>query len=262
MPRMATTQVGRYEVAGVKVDAVTLRDTVDRMHSWIQSRQRVYVVLMSAHGFVEAQSDAELREIDNAAALTTPDGMPFVWLGRAHGFHEIERVYGPDIMNLEFSLSTQREHKHFFYGGKPGVADKLARRLTAVYPGLEITGTYSPPFRPLTQAEEDDLVKRINASRADIVWCGLGCPKQDKWMARFRPKLNAPVLVGVGAAFDFLSGEVPSAPPWIQRAGFEWAYRAWSEPKRLVPRYAKVVPSFIYYAARDGLEKRLSALRR
>jgi N-acetylglucosaminyldiphosphoundecaprenol N-acetyl-beta-D-mannosaminyltransferase len=252
----------RFEVAGVKIDAVTLRETVDRMHAFIRAGRREYIVLTGAHGVVEMQADQELREINNRAALTTPDGMPVVWLGRAHGFREIEKVYAPDLMNLEFSLSVERDHKHFLYGGKPGVADELIRRLGERFPGIQITGSYCPPFRPLTQQEEADVVQHINASRADIVWCGLGCPKQEKWMARFRPQLTAAVLIGVGAGFDFLAGEKPLAPDWIKRSGFEWAYRALSEPRRLVPRYARIVPSFLYYTARSELGRALSGLRR
>ncbi|HKU40259.1 MAG TPA: WecB/TagA/CpsF family glycosyltransferase [Polyangiales bacterium] len=243
----------RFYVAGVKIDAVTVRETVDRMHSWIRSGHRDYIVLTGAHGIVEMQADAELRSINERAGLTTADGMPVVWIGRAHGFRQIEKVSGPDIMNLEFSLSAQRGHKHFFYGGKPGVATKMIRRLTARFPGLEITGHHCPPFRPLTLEEENELVQAINASGADIVWCGLGCPKQEAWMARFRPQLKASVLVGVGAAFDYMAGEKPHAPDWIQRSGFEWAYRTVNEPKRLAARYARVVPSFVYYAARSEL---------
>jgi N-acetylglucosaminyldiphosphoundecaprenol N-acetyl-beta-D-mannosaminyltransferase len=251
----------RFEVAGVKVDAISLRETVDRIDQWIREGRREYVVVTGAHGVVEMQTDPELRAINNRAALTTPDGMPLVWLGRARG-HAIERVYGPDIMNLEFSLSIQRGHKHFLYGGKPGVADALAHRLSQQYPGLAITGTYCPPFRPLSEFEEEAIARTINAAHADIIWCGLGCPKQEKWMARFRPRLNAAVLVGVGAAFDFLAGGKPQAPYWVQHAGLEWAYRALSEPRRLLPRYARVVPSFVYYAGRDELRRAVDAITR
>ena len=256
---MAAAAPQRFEVAGVKVDAVTLRETVDLIDQWIRERRREYVVLTGAHGVVEMQTDPELRAINNRAALTTPDGMPLVWLGRARGHANLEKVYAPDIMNLEFSLSVGRGHKHFLYGGKPGVAVTLAHRLSQRYPGIAVTGTYTPPFRPLSDLEEDEIARQINAAHADIVWCGLGCPKQEKWMARFRPKLTAAVLIGVGAGFDFLSGERPLAPEWVKQSGFEWAFRALSEPKRLLPRYAKVVPSFMYYAGKDEL---LRALRR
>jgi N-acetylglucosaminyldiphosphoundecaprenol N-acetyl-beta-D-mannosaminyltransferase len=247
----------RFEVAGVKVDAVTLRSTVDLIDAWIREGRREYIVVAGAHGVVEMQDDPDLRAINARAALTTPDGMPLVWLGRAHGFSAIERVYGPDIMELEFSLSAERGHSHFFYGGKPGVADELARLVRHRFPGIAINGTYSPPFRPLSELEEEQIALQINTSNADIVWCGLGCPKQEKWMAKFRPQLTAAVLLGVGAAFDFHAGQIPQAPRFIQRAGLEWAYRALSEPKRLVPRYARVAPRFVYYAARDALRRSL-----
>lgn len=254
---MADVDCGaRFEVSGVKVDAVTLRGTVDQMHAWIRDGRREYIVVAGAHGVVEMQTDDTLRAINNRAGITTPDGMPLVWIGRARGFTKLERVYGPDIMQLEFALSAARGHKHFFYGGAPGVADQLAHRLTTMFPGLQIVGSYSPPFRPLSEAEAEDVTSRINTSRADIVWCGLGCPKQEKWMAEFRPRLNASVLIGVGAAFDFLSGEKPQAPAWIQTSGLEWAYRALSEPRRLGRRYARIVPSFLFYAARDAIQRR------
>jgi N-acetylglucosaminyldiphosphoundecaprenol N-acetyl-beta-D-mannosaminyltransferase len=245
----------RFEVAGVTIDAVTLRETVDRIDEWIRLGRRDYIVLTGAHGVVEMQDDPELREINNRAGLITPDGMPVVWLGRAHGFPQTEKVYAPGIMNLEFELGVTLGHRHFLYGGKPGVAERLARSLESRFPGIQIVGLCSPPFRPLTSAEEQALVEQIDASRADIVWCGLGCPKQEKWMARFRPRLAAPVLIGVGAGFDFLSGDKPLAPRWVQHSGLEWAYRALSEPRRLGPRYAKVVPRFLYHVAVDGLRR-------
>jgi N-acetylglucosaminyldiphosphoundecaprenol N-acetyl-beta-D-mannosaminyltransferase len=252
----------RFEVAGVKIDAVSLRETVDRIDQWIRDGRREYIVLTGAHGVVEMQTDPELRAINNRAALTTPDGMPLVWLGRARGHANIEKVYAPDIMNLEFSLSIQRGHRHFLYGGKPGVANALAHELSQRFPGLAITGTYCPPFRPLSTLEEENVARTINASHADIVWCGLGCPKQEKWMARFRPRLTAAVLIGVGAGFDFLAGQRPLAPDWIKHSGFEWVFRALSEPKRLIPRYARVVPSFVFYAGRDELRRALQKRNR
>jgi N-acetylglucosaminyldiphosphoundecaprenol N-acetyl-beta-D-mannosaminyltransferase len=255
-------RTSRFEVAGVKVDAVTLRETVDLIDRWIREGRREYIVLTGAHGVVEMQTDPELRAINNRAALTTPDGMPLVWLGKRRGHLNIEKVYAPDIMNLEFSLSVERGHTHFFYGGKPGVADTLAHRLSQRYPGIAVAGTYTPPFRPLSELEEEQIAQTINAAHANIVWCGLGCPKQERWMARFRPKLKASVLIGVGAGFDFLAGEKPLAPDWIKRSGFEWAFRALSEPKRLLPRYARVVPSFVYYAGRDELKRAVDAFMR
>ena len=247
-----------FYVAGVRIDAVRVQDTIDRMHLWIQEGRKEYVVLTGAHGVVEMQNDPELLRINNAAGLTTPDGMPIVWLGRVAGCAEIEKVYGPEIMLAEFSVSAARGHRHFFYGGREGVADKLKRVLEQRFHGIEIVGTYCPPFRPLTKFEVGDVAATINASGASIVWCGLGCPKQERWMAQFRPLLEAPVLIGVGAGFDFIAGEKPIAPRWVQRSGFEWLFRMAIEPNRLWPRYSRVVPRFIYYVARDSIRHALS----
>lgn len=250
-----TAALPAFEVAGVRIHAIGLDDVVPVFAAWIGERHRDYVVLTGAHGVVEMQDDAELRAINNSAGLTTPDGMPIVWLGRRAGFPRIEKVYAPDIMERVFAASAAAGWRSFLYGGKEGVADRLAEVLRRRFPGLAIAGTHCPPFRPLTSDEEDALVREIDASGADIVWVGLGCPKQERWMARFRPRLAAPVLIGVGAGFDFLAGEVSLAPKWVQRSGFEWLYRLASEPRRLWPRYSRVVPRFLRLAARDFVRR-------
>jgi N-acetylglucosaminyldiphosphoundecaprenol N-acetyl-beta-D-mannosaminyltransferase len=250
-----------FEVAGVKINAVTVDDVVDVIDRWIRERRRDYIVLTGAHGVVEMQSDPELREINNRAGVTTPDGMPVVWLGKLRGFSRIEKTYAPDIMREVFAVSPARGWRHFLYGGKAGVADRLQAVLERDLPGIQIAGTRCPPFRPLTEEEIAETALAINRSGADVVWCGLGCPKQERWMARFRPLLDAPVLIGVGAGFDFASGEVPLAPRWIQRSGFEWLFRLASEPRRLWPRYSRVVPKFIYHVAADAVRRTLGARR-
>lgn len=248
----------QFDVAGVAISAVRVRDTIDTMQQWITEGRRDYIVLTGAHGVVEMQTDAELRAINNAAGLVTPDGMPIVWLGKILGHVHIEKVYAPDIMHAAFAHFGQNGGRHFFYGGKEGVAETLKQRVLAQYPGNQIVGTYCPPFRPLHDEEVAELTQIITDAEPDIVWCGLGCPKQERWMNQFRPLLNAPVLVGVGAGFDFLSGEKPIAPKWVQTSGFEWFYRLLSEPKRLWPRYSRVVPKFLYYVAADALKTRAS----
>lgn len=252
---MGEEPFGCFEVAGVKINALRVRDVVEVVDEWIRTDRRDYVVLTGAHGVVEMQADAELRAINNAAGLVTPDGMPIVWLGRAHGFSNIEKVYAPDIMHAVFGASVQRGYRHYFYGGKEGVADLLADKMREQYPGLQVVGTTCPPFRPLTEQEETSVARQINDSGAQIVWCGLGCPKQERWMARFRGLVAAPVLLGVGAGFDFLTGQARLAPRWIQRSGFEWLFRTVTEPRRLWPRYSRVVPRFLYYVAADLLQR-------
>jgi N-acetylglucosaminyldiphosphoundecaprenol N-acetyl-beta-D-mannosaminyltransferase len=249
-------KIPSFEVAGARIDAVTLDATIRILEEWIRERRREYVVLLGAHGIVEMQSEPKLREVDNAAGLVTPDGMPNVWLGKWKGYREIEKVYAPDIMSAAFARGVEFGWRHFFYGGKEGVADALADRISARHPGIVIAGTCCPPFRALSDDEVANVARLINDSRPDLVWVGLGCPKQDFWMARFRPHLDAPVLLGVGAGFDFLSGTMPLAPRWVQRSGFEWLYRLFSDPRRLWPRYYRVIPRFMVVFVREVVRGR------
>ena len=172
--------------------------------------------------------------------------MPLVWLSRLSGGSPVGRVYGPDLMLAVCERSVGRGYRHFLYGGGPSVAEKLASQLQNRFPGLGIVGAYSPPFRPLTQREDQEIVERINAAQPDFVWVGLGAPKQEHWMADHLVKLNATVLIGVGAAFDFHSGVKVQAPYWMQRSGLEWFFRLLSEPRRLWRRYLVYNTKFLY----------------
>jgi N-acetylglucosaminyldiphosphoundecaprenol N-acetyl-beta-D-mannosaminyltransferase len=254
---MQRPELPAFFVAGVRIHAIRMADAVSTIAAWIADRRPNYVVLTGAHGVVEMQTDAELREINNRAGLTTPDGMPVVWVGKLKGHKHIEKVYAPDVMTETFRFGLSAGFRHFLYGGDEGVANLLARTLRERYPGIQIVGTYCPPFRPLDDREAGEIARVINDADPDIVWVGIGCPKQERWMQRCRPLLRAPVLIGVGAGFDFLSGRKPLAPRWVQHSGFEWLYRLLSEPRRLWPRYSRVVPHFLYLAMRD-----LLALRR
>jgi N-acetylglucosaminyldiphosphoundecaprenol N-acetyl-beta-D-mannosaminyltransferase len=163
--------------------------------------------------------------------------MSIVWLLRIKGYQHVSRVYGPDLMLAVCKRSVEYRWRHYFYGGEPPVADQLVERLSACFPGLQIAGIFSPPFRPLSSEEDLDIIQQINKSQADIVWVGISTPKQERWMAEHREQITAPVLIGVGAAFDFLSGNKAQAPAWVQRVGLEWLFRLASEPKRLWKRY-------------------------
>jgi N-acetylglucosaminyldiphosphoundecaprenol N-acetyl-beta-D-mannosaminyltransferase len=246
-------QPAEFRIAGVKINALRNVDLVEIVDDWIRSGKREYVVLTGAHGVVEMQGDPELKEINNRAALVTPDGMPVVWVGKLKGHRNIEKVYAPTIMDALYSAGVAKHHGHFLYGGAEGVADLLKSKLEAAYPGIRIVGTHCPPFRPLRPEEVRAVADTINTAKPEIVWVGLGCPKQERWMHQFRPLLNAPVLIGVGAGFDFLAGRAPLAPKWIQNSGFEWLFRIFFEPRRLLRRYSRVVPLFLYYAAREFL---------
>jgi N-acetylglucosaminyldiphosphoundecaprenol N-acetyl-beta-D-mannosaminyltransferase len=232
-----TVSPAKANILGVGVSAINMETALSTIDGWIAQRSQHYVCVTPVHGIVECQFSEELRHIYNHAGLVTPDGMPIVWLSRRQGYPHVQRVYGPDLMLALCAHSIQRSYRHYFYGGGEGVAEDLAQRLTARFPGLQVTGASAPPFRPLTDDEDATAVAEINASDPDIVWVGLGAPKQEYWMASHVGRLSAPALIGVGAAFDFHTGRKQQAPRWMQRSGLEWLFRLASEPRRLWKRY-------------------------
>jgi N-acetylglucosaminyldiphosphoundecaprenol N-acetyl-beta-D-mannosaminyltransferase len=237
----------RYGVLGVGIDAVDPEGARDAIEGWIARGERGYVCLSNVHTVMEARADEDLRRIVNAAALAVPDGVPLVWVGRLKGHPGVRRVYGPDLTLLLCERAAERGYRCFFYGGAPGVAEELAGSLKRRYPGLRVVGAEAPPFRPLSPDEDAAAVGRINAASADLVFVGLGCPKQERWMAAHRERLRAAALLGVGAAFDFHTGRVRQAPRWMMRAGLEWAFRLSQEPRRLWRRYLVYNPLFVIH---------------
>jgi len=236
----------RVNVLGIGISAITMSQALAIIEEWIVQRERHYVCVTGVHGVMESQRDENLRRIHNTAGLVTPDGMPLVWFSHLRGSRHVERVYGPDLMLALTERSIEKGYRHFLYGGRVGVPERLAQNLTLWFPGLNIAGTYSPPFHTLTGEEELRTVQTINVSNADIVWVGLGTPKQEYWMKEHLGKVAAPVMIGVGAAFDFHSGLKKQAPRWIQRSGFEWLYRFMTEPRRLGKRYLVNNPLFLW----------------
>jgi N-acetylglucosaminyldiphosphoundecaprenol N-acetyl-beta-D-mannosaminyltransferase len=235
----------RVNILGVGVSAVTKDLALRTIDGWIDRQDPHYVCVTGVHGVIESQRDEELRHIHNAAGLVTPDGMPLVWLSHLKGFRHVERGYGPDLMLALCEHSIERGYRHYFYGGAEGVPQQLATNLQQRFPGLQVAGAYSPPFRPLTEAEDAQVVDMINEADPDIVWVGLSTPKQERWMAAHVGRLNAPALLGVGAAFDFHTGRKPQAPHWMQRSGLEWLFRLMTEPRRLWKRYLINNPLFV-----------------
>ncbi len=229
----------RVNILGTHVSAINMSQAVETIGSWIVRRERNYVCLTAAHVVMDGSRNRDIRGWVNRAGLATPDGMGIVWLLKAKGYRAVSRVYGPDLMLAlcEDGLATRR--RHFFYGGEPGVAEALAARLSERFPGLQTAGTFSPPFRPPTPAEETAAIREINQSKSDILWVAIGSPRQEGWMDGHLGKVDVPVMIGVGAAFDFLSGRIRQAPRWIQRAGLEWLFRLAREPRRLGRRYAQ-----------------------
>ncbi|MGH4036126.1 WecB/TagA/CpsF family glycosyltransferase [Actinomycetota bacterium Odt1-20B] len=239
--------IPRVDVLGTAVSAVGPRVALDEITRWVQSdgAVRSYVCVTGVHGVMESVRDPELRAVHNASGLTVPDGMPMVWAGHRAGAWWMDRVYGPDLMLATLRRAAERGWTSYLYGGGPGVPELLASRLTCRFRGLRIVGTHSPPFRPLTGAEDEEAVARINASGADLVWVGLATPKQERWMASHRPRLNASALLGVGAAFGFHTGRVPQAPEWMRGRGLERAYRLSKEPRRRWRRYLRNNPEYL-----------------
>ena len=245
--------VPRYNVLGVGVSALTLAQARDLVLGARGARQLGYVCVSPVHAISEAQDDPAFRNILNESFLTTPDGMPLVWLAPPG----VERVYGPDLMLAVCDVGRARGLRHYFYGGAPGVAELLRQKLTARFPGLEVVGTYTPPYRPLAPDEAAALRADVTRTRPDIIWVGLSTPKQERFMSENWRTLETGLLIGVGAAFDFHSGRVPQAPRWMQRGGLEWFFRLCTEPRRLGSRYLVTNPLFVLRIAgqRLGLKK-------
>ena len=256
-PDIETTAGGVAELPSAEVLGVPLAMTdydgvMDWMDAMIAARRQACVTAAAVHLVMVAQEDPETREAV-LQATTVPDGQPLVWALRALGHRGASRVYGPDLMARYCErAATRTGTRMFLYGGRDEHAlEQLCQALVKRFPGLDIVGGCSPPFRELTDAERDAVVDQINASGADVVWVGTGQPKQEKWMAAMRDRLTPPILVGVGAAFDFHAGLVPQAPSWMQTVGLEWLYRLIQEPRRLWRRYARYNPRFIVGFARQ-----------
>ena len=247
----------RANVLGVGLSAINLRTGLDAIAHALQNKTKGYICVTGVHGVMEAQEDDAFRGILNHAFLNTPDGMPMVWVGRRQGHREMARVYGPDLMLLVCEFTRTHGYSHFLYGGAEGVALELKRRLEERFPGIKIAGTHTPPFRPLDGDEERALLRQVSELKPDILWVGLSTPKQEKFMAEYVGKLDATLLIGVGAAFDFHAGRVRQAPRWMQRSGLEWFYRLLSEPRRLWRRYLRNNPRFVFriFCQELGLRK-------
>jgi N-acetylglucosaminyldiphosphoundecaprenol N-acetyl-beta-D-mannosaminyltransferase len=245
---------GSFDVLGFPINAAPFERVLTRVLRAPDTGERLALHFATVHTLVEARGNDNLRRA-LGTGLIQPDGMPLVWLGRASGL-DVERVCGPDFMPALIERGIPVGRRHFFYGGAPGVPEALAARLSSRYPGLRVAGTISPPFRPLSTAEEDAVLATINAADPDYVWVGLGTPKQDLWLAANRGRLNASTLLAVGAAFDLFAGRRRRAPRWMQRTGTEWIYRLATEPRRLASRYTRVNVRFVRLLLADRINRR------
>lgn len=250
------------DVLGVRVSAINMARALEIAEHWIDSGRPGYVCVTGVHGVMEAIRDPELRNVLNRAVMNAPDGMPMSWVGWLQGFAEMDRVFGPDLMSGLCEISSARGYRHFLYGGRPGVAEQLKATMEARFPGLRIVGTYTPPFRPLDAQEESDLLARVHACRPNVLWVGLSTPRQEHFMARYVDRLQVPLLIGVGAAFDYHTGRVRDCSPWIKRSGLQWLHRLLQDPRRLALRYLRNNPEFVFRIALALLKLRIPSLSR
>jgi N-acetylglucosaminyldiphosphoundecaprenol N-acetyl-beta-D-mannosaminyltransferase len=235
-------------VLGIGVDAVDMQSTVSLLEVHIRNGRKGYVCLTGVHGIMEAQRDPGLRSIFDEALLVAPDGMPTVWMGHTQGFSTMQRVFGPDLMIEIIGGKEFRHCVHFLCGGEPGVAERLRETMLQRFPWVQIAGTYSPPFGPMTAMGENELEAKVRSLRPDIIWVGLSTPKQERFMARYLPVLEAKLMIGVGAAFLFHTGAIQDSPNWVKDAGLQWLHRLLQEPARLWRRYLLNNPRFIVLA--------------
>lgn len=241
-------------ILGTPVNALTLEGLLDTVDRWVRYRERHYVCTLDVHALLEGLRAPDVQEIYQSASVVTPDGMPLVWLLRRAGYRQADRVCGPDLMPALFERSEATGYRHFLYGSTTDTLQLLAGKLNSRFPRAKIVGSYSPPFRDLLPDECEAISVRINDAAPDIVWVGLGAPKQDRWMGAYRPSLQAPVLIGVGGAFDMLAGKVRRAPWIVQRSGCEWAFRMMQEPRRLCRRYLESNARFAFLLLQEALK--------
>ncbi len=247
----------RISVLGTKVSVTNLQGASLYLKDCIEQQKRTYVCIAPVSTVVDAWRNDAYRRIINSSGMTTPDGIPLVWLGKLKGERTIGRTYGPDLMLKFCELSQQKGYKHYFYGGTKETNRLLAARLQERFPGLNIVGNFAPPFRAVGEKEEEAVLEQINESNPDILWVGLGSPKQDYWMYHHRDQLNVPVIIGVGAAFDFISGVKKQAPPWMRGCGLEWFFRLCCEPGRLWRRYLFGNALFVFLILKDFFRKKV-----
>jgi len=245
------------EILGIPMAMTDYDGAMTVMDEMVDRREKGWICAAAVHSVMTAQDDPAMHDALTASTLTVPDGMPVVWAANLLGEELPNRVYGPELMHRYCARSAERGLRVWLYGGRDqGALVQLALTLRRAHPGIKIVGGYSPPFRPLSVEEDDRIAAQINHDKPDVIWVGIGVPKQEKWMVRMRDRVEAPVMCAVGAAFDFHAGRVSQAPRWMQERGLEWTYRIAQEPRRLLPRYLYSNPRFLYGVGRQYLRNR------
>ena len=262
---MSSSELQHVRILGTKIFDVNPLLFLQWLSSQVESKDGSssgrFVVFRDVHGVVRARNERALAAAHEASLMSVPDGMPLVWLGRALGLKNVARVCGPDTMLEVCRFGVPRGWRHFLYGGTPDVLRTLEASLKLRFPGIEIVGLVSPPFRSLACSEQDQFLSEIRNAKPDLVWVGLGSPKQETWMAQHASEIPHAICLGVGAAFDMHAGRIKRAPVWMRQTGMEWIYRIVQEPKRLSTRYAATVPHFLALIAGALIRRELAAIR-
>jgi len=240
-------QIPSIQILGNRVHMVQIPEAIELVSHWIEKEPKKFhwIIVTGMHGIMEAHRDKNFKEILNSADLFVPDGISLIWIARLRGFPLKKRVCGTDLMLEFFKIANERGYRNFFYGDTKETLDLLSKKLLINFPNLKIVGSHSPPFRSLTSEEDAEIIKKINQEKPDILWVALGLPQQERWIFEHKEKLKVPVVVGVGAAFKFLSGKVKRPPKWIGDLGFEWLWRFFQEPRRVWRRVLDI-PFFIF----------------
>lgn len=241
----------KIDILGSKINVITMQEVINKTEELIKNNNSYYVCVANVHTVVTGKQDMNFNKITNEAAMAVPDGMPLRWVGKHRGYEKMERCSGPDLMIELFKVSEKKGYSHYFYGGTEETLRLLEQKLKEKYPKLNIVGMYSPPFRELTEEEDRKIVDEINNLNPDIIWVGLGAPKQEIWMYEHLNKISCSIMFGVGAAFNFHAGLIKRAPKWMQKTGLEWLYRLLKEPRRLWKRYLSTNLLFIWYLLKN-----------
>jgi len=244
-------------ILDIAIHTTCLNQAVQTISRWIKKKQQHYVCVRDVHGIVQCQNDPVLRQIHQNSGLTVPDGMPLVWIGRMMGYHQMGRVYGPDLMKLLCQVSVTKGFTHCLYGGKTTAqVQDVKKQLEKQYKGIQVTGAFCPPFSSFVEFDDTQLISHLRSNKTDILWVGVGTPKQEYIMAHLKKHTNTNVIIGVGAAFDILLNIQSDAPGWIKQSGLQWLFRAFQNPNRLGKRYMKVIPAFIFLMLQQWLRNK------
>ena len=245
------SQIPTCNILGVDIAAINMDWLLQFTNENIQDLSGDYMCVSNVHTTVMSMENPEYCEVQNGGIMAIPDGGPLSTVGHKRGFKDMKRTTGPSYMEEIFKISVEKGYRHYFYGSTEETLEQLEQKLSEKYPDIQIVGVYSPPFRPLTKEEDQDIRNRINETNPDFVWVGLGAPKQEIWMAAHQGEING-FMIGVGAGFDYFAENISRAPQWMQKSNLEWVYRLMQDPKRLFSRYWHTNTRFIWYAMLRG----------